>query len=84
MQFNAILCLCYNSMQFRNYKCNFSQKRRFWANILCNLMQFFLKKDFWLIFKNLINATLWISCNSIQFYLKKDYFSYFYSLKERP
>ena len=50
MQFIAILCLCYNLMQFCAYvaiQCNFAiitaiflQKKRFWANILCNLMQF--------------------------------------------
>ena len=37
MQFYAILCLWFNSMEF----CSFSQKKRFWANILCNLMQFY-------------------------------------------
>ena len=50
MQFNAILCLCYNLMQFCAYvaiQCIFAiisaifLKKRFWANILCNLMQFF-------------------------------------------
>ena len=40
LQFNAILCLCCNSMQFCNYNCNSSQNKRFWANILCNSMQF--------------------------------------------
>ena len=36
MQFIAILWLCYNLMQFCNYSSNFYQKKRFWANILCN------------------------------------------------
>ena len=49
MQFNAILCLCYNLMQFCAYvaiQCNFAiiiaifLKKRLWANILFNLMQF--------------------------------------------
>ena len=43
MQFNAILCLCCNSMQFCNYNCNFSKKKMFWTNILSNLMQFCVK-----------------------------------------
>ena len=52
MQFNAILCLCYNLMQFCAYAtihCNFAiitafcQKKRFWTNILSNLMQFCVK-----------------------------------------